>query len=782
MNLLTLIIRKNDRERRIMQSGLLDLHIPIGIALCIYIVYAVFVYWPVLAHQRFFWEDFSAWEYPVREYSYYMLGLKHTLPFWNPFSWGWETFLSDAEAGFWYPANFFQIVLVRLFLPDSYHLPILAPELTTIAHMPLAAVGMFCLLRRKFQVSDAISLLAGLTFGFGARMVAEQNHGMFVVQFSLLPWETLLLMKSWESWRSAIALGLVFGASFLAGQQQFFIFIALFLGSFTLWETFRRNLLHATAWDRIRPLCLFSLAMTVVTGVSAIQLLPMLEHSNLTLRTHLNFHDASMGSLNPVRVLGLFIPKVFGENAGSALAQGFKSGNGMWYWEGTLYWGVLAEICAIFGMVRLWTNRKSGTTMARHLPFFLAYAIFAIAYGLGKYLGIQWLFWRFVPFFDHIRMPSRMLIFIWFLGVLATAFGMDELIKNTNTSHYKKMLVGISLCFVVLNLLATTGILNYFMSSRGYIVNPLLTLHSLIAAFLALAFVLCVSYWELSYRTIYMCMAFLVISDLYYVDSTWHRNTINRESLVQYDSQRPELLSLANRFPILHDKLLVLDTAWKRSEELNLGMFLRLPIEFSNDSNNLLVDNPFRLIRTFPQVKDSVKRMETMGVDDVIEPGGKEVKYVAPLPFLKLYHHWVVTTASQDEARILNDSLFDFQKTLVVENSPFLSSGIQPVRDSIHLDEFTENELQITAWDGQASILLINDLYYPAWKAWIDGKPTNILRAFGALRAVALDPGKHTIVMRYESSSFEAGWKISATTLIASLVVLCFSRRKKGIT
>src|SRR5437588_3080307 len=75
------------------------------LAFGIYVLFAIIVYWPVLAHQRFFWEDFYLWEYPVRDYNYYMLGLKHTLPFWNPYSWGWEALLSDAQCGFWYSAN-----------------------------------------------------------------------------------------------------------------------------------------------------------------------------------------------------------------------------------------------------------------------------------------------------------------------------------------------------------------------------------------------------------------------------------------------------------------------------------------------------------------------------------------------------------------------------------------------------------------------------------------------------------------------------------------------------
>jgi hypothetical protein len=208
-------------------------------------------------------------------------------------------------------------------------------------------------------------------------------------------------------------------------------------------------------------------------------------------------------------------------------------------------------------------------------------------------------------------------------------------------------------------------------------------------------------------------------------------------------------------------------------------MFLRVPIEYSVDSNFLAADNPLRLVDLLPKVRDSVKRMEIMGVVTRITADNREVSDSQALPFLKIYHHWRTAMSTQDEGKILNDSLFDFHETLVVQDAPSLSRDTQTTGDSVHLDEFSENELHITTGSEQASMLFVNDLYYPAWKAWVDGKPTNIVRAFGALRAVPIEAGKHKIVMRYESEMFEVGWKITVVTLILSLSALCLIRPSK---
>src|SRR5581483_5780591 len=193
-------------------------------------------YWPVFLGHRFFWEDFFVQEYPIREYCFYMLRWRHVLPFWNPYSWAWAPLLADAQSGFWYPTNLLGILIVGFTQPNAVHFPVLAAETMTLLQFPLAALGSFVLLKKQFNVSSAAALIGGLCWGFGLRMAAEQNHSMQIIQLALLPWETLLLLRAWNSWRYAIGLGLLFGLSFFAGQPQTFFYVGIFFGSYTLSE------------------------------------------------------------------------------------------------------------------------------------------------------------------------------------------------------------------------------------------------------------------------------------------------------------------------------------------------------------------------------------------------------------------------------------------------------------------------------------------------------------------------------------------------------------------
>jgi uncharacterized membrane protein YfhO len=78
-------------------------------------------------------------------------------------------------------------------------------------------------------------------------------------------------------------------------------------------------------------------------------------------------------------------------------------------------------------------------------------------------------------------------------------------------------------------------------------------------------------------------------------------------------------------------------------------------------------------------------------------------------------------------------------------------------------------------------MLFFSEIYYPAWKAYIDGQPVKLYRAFTSLRAVEVPAGNHTVVLRYESSAFAMGSLVTIITLVLSLgslvVLIVFERR-----
>jgi uncharacterized membrane protein YfhO len=82
------------------------------------------------------------------------------------------------------------------------------------------------------------------------------------------------------------------------------------------------------------------------------------------------------------------------------------------------------------------------------------------------------------------------------------------------------------------------------------------------------------------------------------------------------------------------------------------------------------------------------------------------------------------------------------------------------------------------------SLLVLTDVHYPGWKAWVDGRRAPIERVNYLLRGVALPAGSHTIEFTYAPASWRAGWIVSllASIVVAGLALLGWRRRSRTTT
>ena len=70
------------------------------------------------------------------------------------------------------------------------------------------------------------------------------------------------------------------------------------------------------------------------------------------------------------------------------------------------------------------------------------------------------------------------------------------------------------------------------------------------------------------------------------------------------------------------------------------------------------------------------------------------------------------------------------------------------------------------------SLLILSDTYYPGWKAFVDGKETQIYQTDLALRGVVVEAGNHKVEFRYQPESFRYGLIISLMSLLVVSAVL----------
>jgi uncharacterized membrane protein YfhO len=95
---------------------------------------------------------------------------------------------------------------------------------------------------------------------------------------------------------------------------------------------------------------------------------------------------------------------------------------------------------------------------------------------------------------------------------------------------------------------------------------------------------------------------------------------------------------------------------------------------------------------------------------------------------------------------------------------------------------FATQEIFIQTEAPNACVVVISQTYYPAWKAYVDGRPTKIWRANYAFQTLEVPVGRHRIRLVYEDKMLLAGAFLSGLGLLASaaLWVLVRSRPTPG--
>jgi hypothetical protein len=133
---------------------------------------------------------------------------------------------------------------------------------------------------------------------------------------------------------------------------------------------------------------------------------------------------------------------------------------------------------------------------------------------------------------------------------------------------------------------------------------------------------------------------------------------------------------------------------------------------------------------------------------------------------------WIVHEARQvapGEALDLIDSGgVDARSTVLLEAPPLpLAPATDPSGDQAIIESHETDTIRVRTQSDTAGMLVLGEIFYPAWQATVDGVPAPIFVANHALRAVPLPSGEHVVELHYVSATLKAGLAISLATLAA---------------
>lgn len=745
-------------------------------------------YCRVVTGSGHFWEDLVYQEFPHRLFARDSI-LGGSFPLWNPYTFGGMPFFAALHTGVLYPFN-----LLMSIIPAGVGTYWYLLQLMVISHVFLAGLCMFAYARHS-RLSLTSSLFAGVGYMLCGFFVTQIIHSLMLYIVAWLPLVVLLLEKGFNRGRLSFFVGggLILGFSVLAGHPQITFYEFLFLAAYSLWFWFHLP-------ERKPKLLGYAcVAFLIAVGISVVQILPAAELSRQSARMNWTFEQASEGSLSFRQLLTFAMPRLFGawtgatSGAGSGtpsfwLRDSFNSGY-YTYWETCFYPGIAVLVLAI--------ARVLGFRKDRFVKFCLIWGVVAIGIALGNHFFLYRLLFRFVPGFDSFRIPARILFTLSFLLPMLAARGLDDL----SSSRQDPARLG-KLLFCAMSVLGMTGI----AVALGFLAalwpieleKPSVAAYAARQGWLLLLNVLIVAAplalflrQKLSAAATKAVFTAALLLDLTIFGINQH--VVQNGGAPGYFAQNQHIADALS-----HESRSNLFRASMRQFHLGdqgalLGRKTGVMILKKNQgmiSKIQLIEgyNPLNLYRRLPPARGRAQfgmLLDLLNVRFFINPqprGQDDLILANPHPFPRARMFYTARVLENDSLvrAHMTGGTFDYHNELVLSGEPSVQLPMLPadsVQNEVTVVRYSPNRIALDVRTSRPGILWLSEIWYPAWRCFVDGRESEVLCADYSFRAVAIPAGQHNVEFMYRSSGLFRAAIISVAFLIGSVLWLILDWR-----
>jgi len=707
-----------------------------------------------------------------------------TIPLWNPYVFGGMPAIGDIQAGVLYPLN-----LLVFFLADPLTLRHL--ELLSVAHFFLAGVGMYALLRfgRLGAGGNALArpaaLLGAVAFEYSDFFVTHFGNLNLIAGIAWLPWVILCFHRGCRAGRPGpVAVsGLLLGVALLAGHIQPFLFIVLTLGLLALWLAVRSRL--PLAGDQSparggagRPLFYFALAVLIAALIAAPVLLPAVEMTGRTVRAAFPYERAVEFSLPPAHLIGLFIPGFFGRGPANAW--------GPWPRVEVGYLGVLPLLLALLSPLLSRRPKLSNTQFLNSpsLHLFILLSLVGLVLALGGYGVVHGWLYQLVPGFGSLRAPARFVVLLDFglAGLAALAF--DRLCRPLSPENEQRLQrVGRLLPWAYLLVVLALAPAAYLLLAQAQSRDPAILARQANAAN-AIAFFLLLLGLSVglllarprrcvSPQTWAVAALLLTIVDLHSLGAYVDLGTTDPMQVFDRPGVVATLTGDGTRFRL--DSRTNVDDLWPPTaallhrqrdvygdNPLMLSDFHRYWEGLGSRSTPLydLLNVKYLLVRQGTP-------LDTAKFAPVSEdPSGLAVyvnRSALPAAWV-VYRSRVVADKDDAWAAIHAPGFAPTQTVVLTGGGPVLPGDVTGGSAAVIAADANALLLEVNA--VAEGIVVVSEVWYPGWRAWVDGQETPVLPADYLLRGVAVPAGRHQVRLVYDPPLFRFGLVLSGLALL----------------
>jgi hypothetical protein len=696
-------------------------------------------------------------------------------------------FFASSHTAVFYPTNLL-LSLLNVSKPVFWYFL----QVSVLLHFLLAGINMF-LYTLHAKLSKPAAFFAAIGYMFCGFMVTHTIHPMILYIFTWLPIVILFLEKGFinpgKAVTNSLIAGLVLGVTTLAGHPQITFYEILFIGAYAIYLTL------VTPGNKLRQILNVSLCFIIAGAIASILYLPAAELSTNSVRTDWTFEQVSEGSFQIAQFVTFIIPKAFGAWTGGD----DKSVPAFWlqgpqfgyytYWETCFYAGIGILLLA---MIQFKLLKKD-----RFVLFCLIWIIFSLLIAIGNNSFLFRFFFDYIPGFDKFRIPARIL-FTWnFLFPLLAARTFDSLRKNNTPGTPSKIFIISASIMVFIAVAVGAGIFKSMFPAT--VNNPVLVSFASQQAWLAffniisLTVVLYLRFRaKITFRSAAaLLLVFLTIDLLSFGMNHHQKNTdmiqavYGRNEEVSHAIKKElskSLFRVNSRQFAFNDTSSTMVQNAMRIVERNQGMIDKIQL--------LEGYNPYQLFRRLPPTRgigQFQRMLDLLNVKYYIDPAAKELTsstiHLNPsmLPRARMFYSYEVFPSDSSVRDYMLTTNYDYKHKLLLSSKPSLTiqQSADSVPNEVVITGYKNNRIDLRVTTAENGLLWLSEIWYPAWKAFIDKKKTPIHCADYSFRAIEIPEGTHHITFVYTSDAFRIGLLIAIVAILSTAACIILQNYTK---
>jgi hypothetical protein len=700
--------------------------------------------------------DFSGQFFAFGAYQYARLS-QGEIPLWNPYNNGGLPFIADTQAAVFYPPRWITIALSAL--GDGWTYNSLQLEMT--AHVLLYTLLMYVFVRRltrRSSVSHLAALSAAVIIGYGGYTTGYPPLQLAVLEAAI--WLPLSLLGILEGTRGralaprGIALaGFALGLSWLAGHPQTSWFASYLVAAYLAYRCYAARM----GWLAfVAALALFGL---LTIGTTAVTLFPGVEYLSLTTREGLGF--AAKGNGFPFRDIAQFV---------------FPGSVSLW---SPLYVGLPALFFIAVALV----------FRAPESRFWLLVAAVALLHSLGENSAFYYASYNLIPGLRFFRGQERAALIVANSLAILAALGVTAIASSADHKRRMRALSFWARFSAIMIIIAVFLLLAWSVDKSAW--QELFDIAARSALIAAATYGVLRLFLRDPHRlALQVALVVVIAFELFSAnvdhptnyDSTPSSEQVSLapsamvQAVLQDDDMQPFRVDgfrgLRDNYGSLYQLMDMrgISPLWLTGPEI---------LVYADYTDNPLAWELFAVKYVFSGEDKLSLPSQVIAVGADISGPVWLHRLEDPRPFARLYYEADLVDSDEWALELMGDIRYHEREKIMIHQPPTLDLPGAATSGSVAVTSFAPEEITLAIDTPANAILSLSLPHYPGWEAYLNGKPSQVIRAYAGLSAMEIPTGQHTLVLVFAPATYAIGAIVSLATWLGLALLAVFAIRRK---